>query len=95
MLLSGHSIISARPLLLYLKVILWSHLLCTLWHDSTIKTLLCFFFILLQECYLALAKHQNVHLLQVERLVQGGGPWANPTVQGILSESSLPQNDGQ
>uniref|UniRef100_A0A3B4HA91 Uncharacterized LOC102216184 n=1 Tax=Pundamilia nyererei TaxID=303518 RepID=A0A3B4HA91_9CICH len=46
-----------------------------------------------QECYLALAKHQNVHLLQVERLVQGGGPWANPTVQAILSESSLPQND--
>uniref|UniRef100_A0A3Q2WBS8 Uncharacterized LOC102289994 n=1 Tax=Haplochromis burtoni TaxID=8153 RepID=A0A3Q2WBS8_HAPBU len=46
-----------------------------------------------QECYLALAKHQNVHLLQVERLVQGGGPWANPTVQAILSETSLPQND--
>ncbi|XP_030604753.1 uncharacterized protein LOC115793782 [Archocentrus centrarchus] len=46
-----------------------------------------------QECYLALATHQNVHLLQVERLVQSGGPWANPALQAILSESSLPQNE--
>ncbi|KAI3365999.1 hypothetical protein L3Q82_009837, partial [Scortum barcoo] len=46
-----------------------------------------------QECLLALARHQNVHLLQVERLVQGGGPWANAALQAILSESGLPQSE--
>ncbi|XP_059183860.1 uncharacterized protein LOC131962795 [Centropristis striata] len=47
-----------------------------------------------QECHhLALAKHQNVHLLQVERLVKGGGPWAGQALQAILSESSLPQSE--
>ncbi|KAM4560268.1 uncharacterized protein PAE49_012509 [Odontesthes bonariensis] len=46
-----------------------------------------------QECHLVLAKYQNVHLLQVERLVQGGGPWASPALQAILSESNLPQNE--
>uniref|UniRef100_UPI0037E7317C uncharacterized protein n=1 Tax=Semicossyphus pulcher TaxID=241346 RepID=UPI0037E7317C len=46
-----------------------------------------------QECHLSLARHQNVHLLQVERLVRGSGPWANPALQAILSESSLPQSE--
>lgn len=50
---------------------------------------------LLQECHLALAKHQNVHLLQVERLVRSGGLWASPALQAILSESSLPQSEGR
>uniref|UniRef100_A0A3Q0SJ90 C2H2-type domain-containing protein n=1 Tax=Amphilophus citrinellus TaxID=61819 RepID=A0A3Q0SJ90_AMPCI len=62
--------------------------------DHVLRTLsnagFCF---LCQECYLALATHQNVHLLQVECLVQSGGPWANPALQAILSESSLPQNE--
>lgn len=49
---------------------------------------------LFQECYLALARHQNVHLLQVERLVRCGGPWACPTLQAILSGPSLPQGEG-
>ncbi|XP_047433145.1 zinc finger protein 654-like [Mugil cephalus] len=51
------------------------------------------FTVTFQECYLVLAKHQNVHLLQVEHSVQGGGPWAGPALQAILSESSLPQNE--
>uniref|UniRef100_A0A3P8TFU4 C2H2-type domain-containing protein n=1 Tax=Amphiprion percula TaxID=161767 RepID=A0A3P8TFU4_AMPPE len=51
------------------------------------------FTVTFQECHVALAKHENVHLLQVERLVRGGGPWANPALQAILSESSLPQNE--
>lgn len=51
------------------------------------------FTVTFQECHLILARHQNVHLLQVERLVRGGGPWACPALQAILSESSLPQND--
>ncbi|XP_040888473.1 uncharacterized protein LOC121178045 [Toxotes jaculatrix] len=51
------------------------------------------FTVTFQECHLALARHQNVHLLQVERLVQGGGPWASSVLQAILSESSLPQNE--
>ncbi|XP_008285547.1 microtubule-associated protein futsch-like [Stegastes partitus] len=51
------------------------------------------FTVTFQECHSALAKHQNVHLLQVESLVRGGGPWANPALQAILSESSLPQNE--
>ncbi|XP_071320369.1 microtubule-associated protein futsch-like [Trachinotus anak] len=46
-----------------------------------------------QECHLALASYQNVHLLQVDHLVQGGGPWASSVLQAILSESSLPQNE--
>ncbi|RVE75503.1 hypothetical protein OJAV_G00017560 [Oryzias javanicus] len=46
-----------------------------------------------QECHLVLAKHQNLHLLQVQRLVGGGGPWASPALQGILSQSSLPQHE--
>lgn len=50
---------------------------------------------LFQECLLALARHQNVHLLQVERSVQGGGPWASAALQAILSESSLPQSEGR
>ncbi|XP_039997920.1 uncharacterized protein LOC120798042 [Xiphias gladius] len=51
------------------------------------------FTVTFQECQLALARHQNVHLLQVERLVQGGGLWASSVLQAILSESSLPQNE--
>ncbi|XP_027131863.1 uncharacterized protein LOC104937636 isoform X1 [Larimichthys crocea] len=51
------------------------------------------FTVTFQECHLALARHQNVHLLQVERLVRGGGPWACPALQAILSESSLPQSE--
>ncbi|KAF3688478.1 Zinc finger protein 292 [Channa argus] len=46
-----------------------------------------------QECHLVLARHQNVHLLQVEHLVQDGGPWASMALQAILSESTLPQNE--
>ncbi|XP_034721050.1 zinc finger protein 292-like [Etheostoma cragini] len=47
-----------------------------------------------QECHqLALGRLQNVHLLQVERLVRGGGPWAVPALQAILSESNLPQSE--
>ncbi|XP_031708000.1 uncharacterized protein LOC116386136 [Anarrhichthys ocellatus] len=51
------------------------------------------FSVTFQECHSALARHQNVHLLQVEHLVRGGGPWAGPALQAILSESSLPQSD--
>ncbi|XP_073318237.1 uncharacterized protein [Pagrus major] len=51
------------------------------------------FTVTFQECHLALARHQNVHLLQVERLVRSGGPWACPALQAILSESSLPQSE--
>lgn len=51
------------------------------------------FTVTFQECYLALARHQNVHLLQVDRLVRGGGPWASLVLQAILSDSSLPQNE--
>lgn len=51
-------------------------------------------FVLFQECNLALARHQNVHLLQVERLICEGGPWACPLLKAILSDSSLPQNEG-
>ncbi|XP_054479971.1 uncharacterized protein LOC129111861 [Anoplopoma fimbria] len=51
------------------------------------------FTVTFQECHSALASHQNVHLLQVERLVRGGGPWAGPALQAILSESSLPQSE--
>nr|XP_046238828.1 uncharacterized protein LOC124055757 [Scatophagus argus] len=51
------------------------------------------FTVTFQECHLALARHQNVHLLQVERSVQGGGPWACPALQAILSGSSLPQSE--
>uniref|UniRef100_A0A3B3BT28 Uncharacterized LOC112160066 n=1 Tax=Oryzias melastigma TaxID=30732 RepID=A0A3B3BT28_ORYME len=40
-----------------------------------------------QECHLVLAKHQNLHLLQVQRFFGGGGPWASPVLQGILSQS--------
>ncbi|XP_029985506.1 uncharacterized protein LOC115415965 isoform X2 [Sphaeramia orbicularis] len=51
------------------------------------------FTITFQECHSALAKHQNVHLHQVERWVQGGGPWASHAFQAILRESSLPQKE--
>ncbi|CAJ1087550.1 uncharacterized protein LOC117808450 [Xyrichtys novacula] len=51
------------------------------------------FTVTFQECHSAFASHQNVHLLQVERLVRGGGPWASSVLQAILSESSLPQNE--
>lgn len=51
--------------------------------------------LLLQECHLVLAKHQNLHLLQVQRFFGGGGPWASPVLQGILSQSGLPQHEGQ
>ncbi|KAM4711112.1 uncharacterized protein FYW61_021660 isoform 2-T2 [Anableps anableps] len=46
-----------------------------------------------QECHSVLAKYENVFLLQVERFLQDGGPWASPALQAILSESSLPQNE--
>uniref|UniRef100_A0A673B0V6 C2H2-type domain-containing protein n=1 Tax=Sphaeramia orbicularis TaxID=375764 RepID=A0A673B0V6_9TELE len=49
--------------------------------------------VFIQECHSALAKHQNVHLHQVERWVQGGGPWASHAFQAILRESSLPQKE--
>ncbi|KAK5847793.1 hypothetical protein PBY51_016894 [Eleginops maclovinus] len=51
------------------------------------------FTVTFQECHLSLAKHQNVHLLQVERSIRSGGPWAGPALQAILSESSLPQSE--
>nr|XP_061802860.1 zinc finger protein 654-like [Nerophis lumbriciformis] len=46
-----------------------------------------------QECNIALARHQNVHLLQVEPIIRGGGAWVSRTLKEILSESSLPQNE--
>ncbi|XP_074520828.1 uncharacterized protein LOC141786030 [Halichoeres trimaculatus] len=58
-------------------------------HEEPLKH----FTVTFQECHLVLGRHQNVHLLQVERLVQGGGPWASSVLQAILSESSLPQNE--
>ncbi|XP_034534097.1 uncharacterized protein LOC117808450 [Notolabrus celidotus] len=58
-------------------------------HEEPLKH----FTVTFQECHLALGRHQNVHLLQVERSVQGGGPWASSVLQAILSESSLPQNE--
>ncbi|KAM8905391.1 uncharacterized protein AB9W97_008564 [Spinachia spinachia] len=51
------------------------------------------FSVTFQECYSVLARHQNVHLLQVERLVRGGGPWAGAALHAILTESSLPQSE--
>uniref|UniRef100_A0A8C5GCJ6 C2H2-type domain-containing protein n=1 Tax=Gouania willdenowi TaxID=441366 RepID=A0A8C5GCJ6_GOUWI len=45
------------------------------------------------ECHSSFAKHQNIHLLQLERLLQGGGVWAFPALQAILSDASLPQNE--
>uniref|UniRef100_A0A8D3AS55 C2H2-type domain-containing protein n=1 Tax=Scophthalmus maximus TaxID=52904 RepID=A0A8D3AS55_SCOMX len=45
------------------------------------------------ECHLVLVRHQNVHLLQVERLVQGDGPWSSLVLQAILSDSNLPPNE--
>ncbi|XP_023185366.1 axoneme-associated protein mst101(2)-like [Xiphophorus maculatus] len=44
-----------------------------------------------QECHSVLVKYENVFLLQVERFLQQGGPWASTALQAILSESSLPQ----
>ncbi|XP_041637645.1 zinc finger protein 292-like [Cheilinus undulatus] len=58
-------------------------------HEEVLKK----FTVTFQECHLALARLQNVHLIQVERLVQGGGPWASSVLQAILSESSLPQSE--
>ncbi|CAL9698673.1 unnamed protein product [Knipowitschia caucasica] len=46
-----------------------------------------------QECFAALAKYQNVHLLHVERLLRAGGPWTNQNLHAILSESPLPQTE--
>ncbi|KAK5599446.1 hypothetical protein CRENBAI_021010 [Crenichthys baileyi] len=46
-----------------------------------------------QECHSVLAKHENVFLLQVERLLQDGGLWTSPALQAIVSASSLPQNE--
>lgn len=40
-------------------------------------------------------KYENVFLLQVERFLQQGGPWASTALQAILSESSLPQIEGK
>lgn len=53
-----------------------------------------FVLVLLQECHSVLAKYENVFLLQVGRLLQIGGLWTSPALQAILSESSLPQNEG-
>ncbi|CAN9497490.1 unnamed protein product [Ophioblennius macclurei] len=51
------------------------------------------FSVVLQECHVVLSARQNVHLLQVERVVRNGGPWASSALQAILSESSLPQKE--
>lgn len=51
------------------------------------------FTITFQECCLVLAKHQNVHVLQVEQSLRAGGPWSSQTLQAVLSESSLPQTE--
>ncbi|XP_049608893.1 uro-adherence factor A [Syngnathus scovelli] len=58
-------------------------------HEEPLKH----FSIKFQECHVALLKHQNVHLLQVEPLLHSGGAWASTTLKAILSESSLPQNE--
>uniref|UniRef100_A0A3B4WZG6 Uncharacterized LOC111665366 n=1 Tax=Seriola lalandi dorsalis TaxID=1841481 RepID=A0A3B4WZG6_SERLL len=47
------------------------------------------FTVTFQECHLALASYQNVHLLQVECLVQGGGPWASSVLQAILTDGCI------
>uniref|UniRef100_A0A1A7XFJ3 C2H2-type domain-containing protein n=1 Tax=Iconisemion striatum TaxID=60296 RepID=A0A1A7XFJ3_9TELE len=51
------------------------------------------FSITFQECHSVLAKYENVYLLQVERLVRDGGPWASPALEAILSESRIPQHE--
>ncbi|XP_037319818.2 zinc finger protein 654-like [Pungitius pungitius] len=51
------------------------------------------FSVTFQECHSVLARHQNVHLVQVERLVRGGGPWGSAALHAILTESSLPQSE--
>ncbi|KAF0045915.1 uncharacterized protein LOC118309813 [Scophthalmus maximus] len=58
-------------------------------HQEPLKN----FSITFQECHLVLVRHQNVHLLQVERLVQGDGPWSSLVLQAILSDSNLPPNE--
>lgn len=63
-----------------------------LWNASTLWSRLSVVF---QECHSVLARHQNVHLLQVERLVRGGGPWAGAALHAMLTESSLPQSEGR
>ncbi|XP_054643025.1 zinc finger protein 654-like isoform X2 [Dunckerocampus dactyliophorus] len=42
-----------------------------------------------QECHLALARYQNVHLLQVDHLIRAGGAWASQTLQAILMDACL------
>ncbi|XP_029942985.1 uncharacterized protein LOC115385048 isoform X3 [Salarias fasciatus] len=51
------------------------------------------FSVTFQECHSALWRLQNVHLLQVERAVRQGGPWASPALQAILREDTLPQKE--
>uniref|UniRef100_A0A8C6UIV5 C2H2-type domain-containing protein n=1 Tax=Neogobius melanostomus TaxID=47308 RepID=A0A8C6UIV5_9GOBI len=46
-----------------------------------------------QKCCSSLERFQNVHLLQVERLLRAGGPWVSQTLHAILSESTLPQTE--
>ncbi|XP_019716155.1 zinc finger protein 292-like [Hippocampus comes] len=58
-------------------------------HEEPLKH----FSVKFQECYSALLRHQNVHLVQVEPLLGAGGAWANTTLKEILSESNLPQNE--
>ncbi|XP_026157358.1 uncharacterized protein LOC113127198 [Mastacembelus armatus] len=58
-------------------------------HEEPLKH----FSVTFQECCSALARHQNVYLLQVERSIRGGGPWASLILQSILSDSNLPQNE--
>ncbi|XP_046886814.1 uncharacterized protein znf654 [Hypomesus transpacificus] len=47
----------------------------------------------LQECCSSFARHQNVHLLQVMRIIREGGSWANPTLHAILTEKELPRDE--
>ncbi|XP_077430127.1 uncharacterized protein LOC144056878 isoform X1 [Vanacampus margaritifer] len=58
-------------------------------HEEPLKH----FSVKFQECHVALLRHQNVHLLQVEPLLRAGGAWSNTTLKQILSDSSVPQNE--
>ena len=47
-----------------------------------------------QECCSSFVRHQNVHLLQVMRVIREGGSWASPTLHAILTEKELPRDEG-
>ncbi|XP_068165233.1 titin homolog isoform X2 [Antennarius striatus] len=62
-------------------------------HKDLLQEPLKHFTVTFQKCHSALARHRNVHLLQVEHMVRGGGPWAWPALQAILGGANLPQSE--